>query len=90
MDLGPHHRGRRRHLGLVAGQQYNILANLNSFPRIPINEGELNTMSIIAASWWPRWLWWAPSWAALAGMTSTARWTAPASARRGRDTVEER
>jgi hypothetical protein len=36
-------------LGLVAGQQFNILANLNSFPRIPVNEGELNTMSIIAA-----------------------------------------
>ena len=36
-------------LGLVAGPQFNILANLNSFPRIPINEGELNTMSIIAA-----------------------------------------
>ena len=36
-------------LGLVAGQQFNILANLNSFPRIPVNEGQLNTMSIIAA-----------------------------------------
>lgn len=36
-------------LGLVAGQRYNILANLNSFPRIPVNEGQLNTMSIIAA-----------------------------------------
>ncbi|MET4096221.1 hypothetical protein [Arthrobacter sp. UYCu712] len=36
-------------LGLVAGQKYNILANLNSFPRIPVNEGQLNTMSIIAA-----------------------------------------
>ena len=36
-------------LGLVAGQQFNVLANLNSFPRIPVNEGELNTMSIIAA-----------------------------------------
>jgi hypothetical protein len=36
-------------LGLVAGQQFNVLANLNSFPRIPINEGQLNTMSIIAA-----------------------------------------
>ena len=36
-------------LGLVAGQRFNILANLNSFPRIPINEGELNTLSIIAA-----------------------------------------
>ncbi|MDQ0674780.1 hypothetical protein QFZ36_002341 [Pseudarthrobacter siccitolerans] len=36
-------------LGLVAGQQFNVLANLNSFPRIPINEGQLNTMSIVAA-----------------------------------------
>jgi hypothetical protein len=36
-------------LGLVAGQQFNILANLNSYPRIPVNEGQLNTMSIIAA-----------------------------------------
>jgi hypothetical protein len=36
-------------LGLVAGPQYNILANLNSFPRIPVNEGQLNTMGIIAA-----------------------------------------
>lgn len=36
-------------LGLVAGQKYNILANLNSFPRIPINEGQLSTMGIIAA-----------------------------------------
>ncbi|WP_160668819.1 TIGR04086 family membrane protein [Pseudarthrobacter sp. ATCC 49987] len=36
-------------LGLVAGQKYNILAQLNSFPRIPVNEGELTTTSIIAA-----------------------------------------
>jgi uncharacterized membrane protein YdbT with pleckstrin-like domain len=36
-------------LGLVAGQKYNILANLNSFPRIPVNEGQLTTTSIIAA-----------------------------------------
>jgi hypothetical protein len=36
-------------LGLVLGQQFNVLANLNSFPRIPINEGQLNTMSIVAA-----------------------------------------
>ncbi|MDP9988551.1 MULTISPECIES: TIGR04086 family membrane protein [Arthrobacter] len=36
-------------LGLVAGQQFNVLANLNSFPRIPINEGQLTTTSIIAA-----------------------------------------
>ncbi|MFF1252550.1 hypothetical protein ACFVYC_08650 [Pseudarthrobacter sp. NPDC058329] len=36
-------------LGLVAGQQFNVLANLNSFPRIPVNEGDLTTTSIIAA-----------------------------------------
>jgi hypothetical protein len=36
-------------LGMVAGQQFNVLANLNSFPRIPINEGQLTTTSIIAA-----------------------------------------
>jgi len=36
-------------LGLVAGQQFNVLANLNSFPRIPVNEGELTITSIIAA-----------------------------------------
>ncbi|MCB5274159.1 hypothetical protein BJG92_01686 [Arthrobacter sp. SO5] len=35
--------------GLVAGQKYNILASLNSFPRIPVNEGQLTTTSIIAA-----------------------------------------
>lgn len=36
-------------LGMVAGQQFNVLANLNSFPRIPVNEGQLTTTSIIAA-----------------------------------------
>lgn len=36
-------------LGLVAGEQFNVLANLNTFPRIPVNEGELSTVSIIAA-----------------------------------------
>ena len=36
-------------LGVVAGQQYNILAQLNSFPRIPVNEGQLTATSIIAA-----------------------------------------
>jgi hypothetical protein len=36
-------------LGLVAGQQFNVLANLNSFPRIPVNEGDLTITSIIAA-----------------------------------------
>ncbi len=36
-------------LAMTAGQQFNVLANLNSFPRIPVNEGQLNTMSVIAA-----------------------------------------
>lgn len=36
-------------LGLIAGQRYDILANLNSFPRIPVNEGQQTTVSIIAA-----------------------------------------
>lgn len=36
-------------LGLLAGQQFNVLASLNSFPRIPINEGEMTMTSIIAA-----------------------------------------
>jgi hypothetical protein len=36
-------------LGLLAGQQFNILASLNSFPRIPINEGQLSTVGIVAA-----------------------------------------
>lgn len=36
-------------LGMIAGERFNILAQLNSFPRIPVNEGQLNTTSIIAA-----------------------------------------
>jgi hypothetical protein len=36
-------------LGLIAGQKFNVLASLNSFPRIPINEGDLTVTSIIAA-----------------------------------------
>ena len=36
-------------LGVVAGRQYNILAQLNSFPRIPVSEGDLTTGGIIAA-----------------------------------------
>jgi len=36
-------------LAMTAGQQYNVLANLNSFPRIPVNEGDLTTTSIVAA-----------------------------------------
>lgn len=36
-------------LGLVAGPRFNILANVNSFPRIPVNEGQLSTIGIVAA-----------------------------------------
>lgn len=36
-------------LGGVAGQRFNILASVNSFPRIPVNEGPLSTTGIIAA-----------------------------------------
>jgi hypothetical protein len=36
-------------LGAVAGSKYNILAQLNSFPRIPVSEGDLTTGGIIAA-----------------------------------------
>ncbi|WP_461164299.1 YrzE family protein [Arthrobacter sp. R4-81] len=36
-------------LGMIAGERFNILANLNSFPRIPVNEGQLSTTGIIAA-----------------------------------------
>jgi hypothetical protein len=33
----------------IAGSQYNVLGNLNSFPRIPIDEGALTTVSVITA-----------------------------------------
>jgi hypothetical protein len=36
-------------LGMAAGTKYNLLANLNTFPRIPINEGNLTTAGIITA-----------------------------------------
>ena len=36
-------------LGLVAGTQFNLLANLNTFPRIPINEGTLTTAGVLTA-----------------------------------------
>jgi hypothetical protein len=35
-------------LGTVAGSEYNILSQLNSFPRIPVSEGDLTTGGIIA------------------------------------------
>ncbi|MFF1386179.1 hypothetical protein ACFVWT_21730 [Arthrobacter sp. NPDC058288] len=36
-------------LAMIAGERFNILANLNSFPRIPVNEGQLTTTGITAA-----------------------------------------
>jgi len=36
-------------VGAIAGSQFNVLADLNSFPRIPINEGDLALASIITA-----------------------------------------
>jgi hypothetical protein len=33
----------------IAGSQWNILANLNSFPRVPVGEGELTTAGIVTA-----------------------------------------
>lgn len=35
-------------LGLIFGSQFDVLANLNSFPRLPLNEGTLTTAGIIA------------------------------------------
>ena len=37
-------------VGAVAGDKYNVLARLNSFPRIPANEGDLALGGIIAAA----------------------------------------
>jgi hypothetical protein len=36
-------------LAAVAGSKYNVLSQLNSFPRIPVSEGDLTTGGIIAA-----------------------------------------
>jgi len=33
----------------IAGSQYNILGNLNGFPRIPVDEGDLTVASIVTA-----------------------------------------
>lgn len=33
----------------IAGSQWNLLANLNTFPRLPFSEGELTTVGIITA-----------------------------------------
>jgi hypothetical protein len=36
-------------LGAILGSEFNVLSNLNSFPRIPINEGTLTVVGIITA-----------------------------------------
>jgi hypothetical protein len=36
-------------LTAVAGSQFNILGNLNGFPRIPVDEGDLTIASIVTA-----------------------------------------
>ena len=36
-------------LGALAGSRYDVLAQTNSLPRIPVNEGDLTTGGIIAA-----------------------------------------
>ena len=36
-------------LATVGGNQYNVLFQLNSFPRIPVSEGSLTTAGVIAA-----------------------------------------
>ncbi len=35
-------------LGAVAGSKYNILGTLNSFPRLPVDEGSLTTGGVVA------------------------------------------
>jgi hypothetical protein len=37
-------------VGAIWGSQFNILATLNSFPRIPINEGDLTVAGIVTAA----------------------------------------
>lgn len=36
-------------IAAIAGAQYNILADVNAFPRLPINEGDLTTAGVITA-----------------------------------------
>jgi hypothetical protein len=36
-------------IAAIAGSQYNILGSLNSFPRIPVSEGNLTAGSIVTA-----------------------------------------
>jgi ABC-type amino acid transport system permease subunit len=35
-------------LGAVAGSEFNVLSQLNSFPRLPVGEGDLTTAGIVA------------------------------------------
>ncbi|WP_091519087.1 hypothetical protein [Microlunatus soli] len=37
-------------VGLIAGAKFDILAKINSFPRIPLNEGTLTTAGTIVAT----------------------------------------
>lgn len=36
-------------IGVLGGAEFNVLANLNGFPRLPIGEGELTTIGIVTA-----------------------------------------
>ena len=36
-------------VGAIAGSQYNVLSNLDTFPRIPIGEGDLTVAGIVTA-----------------------------------------
>jgi hypothetical protein len=36
-------------LGAIAGSQFDLMANLNAFPRIPVNEGTLTTAGVVTA-----------------------------------------
>jgi hypothetical protein len=36
-------------LGILAGARFDVLARLNSFPRLPVNEGTLTTAGILVA-----------------------------------------
>ncbi|WP_225233336.1 hypothetical protein [Klenkia terrae] len=36
-------------LAAVAGDQYDVLGQLNAFPRLPVNEGDLTTTAIVVA-----------------------------------------
>ena len=36
-------------IGAIAGSQFDLMANLNGFPRIPVNEGTLTTAGVITA-----------------------------------------